>query len=59
MPAFTGDIFNANIRRIDSFAVGLNVSSPWFDLPGIATFVGINLVMPSADTVALVFEIGA
>lgn len=61
MPAFSGDIFDANIQRIDTFAAALNVSSPWFDLPGIATFVGLNLAMPAIDAsvVAMVFEIGA
>jgi hypothetical protein len=60
MPAFSGDVFDANIQRIDSFAAALNVSSPWFDLPGSATFVGLNLVMPAVDgIVMMVFEIGA
>lgn len=60
MPAFSGDIFDAALNRIDSFGAAANVSSPWFDLPGVATFVGINLAMPAGTgIVALVFEIGA
>lgn len=58
MVAFSGDIFDANIQRIDSFSTPLNVSSPWFDLPGVATFIGLNMVTTEDTIAALVFEIG-
>lgn len=58
MPAFSGELFDGSIRRIDAFAVAANVSSPWFDIPGQATFVGINMVLPADNFAALVFEIG-
>jgi hypothetical protein len=58
MPAVTGDIFNAAIERIESFSIALNAPSPWIDLPGTATFVGIDLVLPDGGRAALVFEIG-
>jgi hypothetical protein len=59
MAAVTGTQYTANGTPIDLFSIAAGVSSPWFDISGIAHRIGLSFTLSPAGIAALLFEIGA